>query len=230
MELPTIFVFTHDSIGVGEDGPTHQPVEQVASLRAIPGLLTIRPGDANEAAEAWRVTLGLKHQPVALILSRQPMITFDRSKFGAASGAAKGAYVLADALNGEKPKVILMATGSELSLAVSAWEALAAEGVPARVVSMPCWELFELQDEAYKDSVLPPDIDARVAIEQAATLGWEKYTGRLGKVIGMHTFGASAPLKSLLTKFGFTPEKIVEAAKQQIERETTSKAAKQAAE
>ena len=163
MELPTIFVFTHDSIGVGEDGPTHQPVEQMPSLRAIPGLLTIRPGDANEAAESWRVVLGLKHQPAALILSRQAMPTFDRSKFGAASGVAKGAYILADAPEGQTPQVILMSSGSELALAVQGWEALAKENIPARVVSMPCWELFELQDQAYKDEVLPPGIAARVA-------------------------------------------------------------------
>ncbi len=218
MELPTIFVFTHDSIGVGEDGPTHQPVEQVPSLRAIPGLLTIRPGDANEAAEAWRVVLALKHQPAALILSRQAMPTFDRSQFGAASGLAKGGYILADAPKGEKPAVILMASGSELALAMQGYETLKAEGIASRVVSMPCWELFELQDQAYQDEVLPPEIAARVAVEQTATIGWERYTGRLGAVIGMHTFGASAPLKALLTKFGFTPERVVEVAKQQIAR------------
>ena len=230
MQLPTIFVFTHDSIGVGEDGPTHQPVEQIASLRAIPGLLTMRPGDANEAAECWKVTLGLKHEPAALIFSRQPMPTLDRKKFASASGTAKGAYILADAPGGATPDVILMATGSELSLAVSAWEILVADGVKARVVSMPCWELFEFQDQAYKDDVLPPEVDARVAVEQAATIGWEKYTGRLGTVIGMHTFGASAPLKALLTKFGFTPEKVVEAAKAQVARCAKNKGAKQAAE
>ena len=230
MELPTIFVFTHDSIGVGEDGPTHQPVEHIPSLRAIPGLLTIRPGDANEAAEAWRVAAGLKHQPSALVLSRQPMPTFDRQKFGAAAGLARGAYVLADAPEGQAPKVILMGSGSELSLCVQAWEGLAKENIPARVVSMPCWELFELQEPAYKDEVLPPGIAARVSVEQAATLGWERYVGRLGAIIGMHTFGASAPLKSLLTKFGFTPERVVEAAKEQIARHASAKDLRQAAE
>ena len=230
MELPTIFVFTHDSIGVGEDGPTHQPVEQVPSLRAIPGLLTIRPGDANEAAEAWRIVAGLKHQPSALILSRQPMPTFDRQKFGAAGGVARGAYVLADPPEGQTPQVVLMGSGSELSLCVQAWEALAKENVPARVVSMPCWELFELQDPSYKDEVLPPNIAARVSVEQTATLGWERYVGRLGGIIGMHTFGASAPLKSLLTKFGFTPERVVEVAKEQINRHASVKDVRQAAE
>ena len=230
MELPTIFVFTHDSIGVGEDGPTHQPVEQIPSLRAIPGVLTIRPGDANEAAEAWRVVAGLKHQPTALILIRQPMPTFERQKFGAAAGVARGAYVLADAPDGQTPQVIIMGSGSELGLCVQGWEALAKQNIPARVVSMPCWELFELQEPAYKDEVLPPGVAARVAVEQAATFGWERYVGRLGAIIGMHTFGASAPLKSLLTKFGFTPERVVEVAKEQIARHASVKDVRQAAE
>ncbi len=224
MELPTIFIFTHDSISVGEDGPTHQPVEQVASLRAIPGLITIRPGDANEAAEAWRAILPLKHQPSCLILSRQPLPTIDRQKFAPASGVAKGAYVLADPADGKKPQVILIGTGSELSLALEGWEALAKEGIAARVVSMPSWDLFEKQDKAYQDSVLPAEVPARVAIEQGSTMGWERYTGRLGAVIGMHSFGASAPMKSLMTKFGFTPEKVVEIAKQQIANHAHPKA------
>ncbi len=218
-ELNSIWVFTHDSIGVGEDGPTHQPVEQIPSLRAIPGLFVIRPGDANEAAEAWRLALGLKHNPSALILSRQPMPTLDRTVYKPAAGVQKGGYVLADPKDGKDVEVILMGTGSELYLCVEAYEALAKEGIGARVVSMPCWEQFELQDEAYQDEVLLPHVSARVAVEQAATMGWEKYVGRNGAVVGMHTFGASAPLKSLLTKFGFTPEKMVEHAKQQIEKQ-----------
>ena len=222
MELPSLWVFTHDSIGVGEDGPTHQPVEQIPSLRAIPGLFVVRPGDANEAAEAWKFAIGLKHNPATLILSRQPMPTFDRSVFKPATGVQRGAYVLAEPKNGKTAEVILMGTGSELNLCVEAYEALAKEGIPARVVSMPCWEQFELQDQGYQDEVLPPSISARVAVEQAATMGWEKYTGRLGAVVGMHTFGASAPLTSLLTKFGFTPEKIVEKAKEQIKKQAAA--------
>ena len=218
-ELPAVWVFTHDSIGVGEDGPTHQPVEQIPSLRAIPGLFVMRPGDANEAAEAWRFAIGLKRNPIALILSRQPMPTLDRQVFKPAEGVRRGAYVLADPKDGKRIEVILMGSGSELYLCVETYEALDKEGIGARVVSMPCWEQFELEDQSYRDAVLPPDITARVAVEQAATMGWEKYTGRLGAVIGMHTFGASAPLKSLLTKFGFTPEKMVEAAKKQIDKQ-----------
>lgn len=230
MELPTVFVFTHDSISVGEDGPTHQPVEQVPSLRAIPGLLTIRPGDANEASEAWRIALGLKHQPSALILTRQPLPTIDRQRFAPAAGVAKGAYVLADPEPGTAPQVILIGTGSELALCIEAWEALAKEGIPARIVSMPCWELFEMQSEAYKREVLPDAIEARVAVEQAATIGWERYVGRTGSVVGMHTFGASAPMKALLSKFGFTPERIVTIAKEQISRHAPAKDLAQAAE
>ena len=230
MELPTIFIFTHDSIGVGEDGPTHQPVEQVASLRAIPGLITIRPGDANECGEAWRVVLGLKHEPSTLILSRQAMPTIDRTKFAPASGLAKGAYVLADPEGGKTPEVILIGTGSELQMCVSAWETLSSEGIAARVVSMPSWELFEKQDQAYQDSVFPQAIAARVSVEQASVMGWDRYVGRMGAIIGMHTFGASAPLKALQTKFGFSPEKIVEAAKQQIERNGKPAAVRDAAE
>ncbi len=214
MQLPVLFIFTHNSIGVGEDGPTHQPVEQLAGLRAVPGLITLRPGDANEVAESWRTVLRLKHQPACLILSRQPLPTLDRGRFAPAAGVARGAYVLSDL--GGAPKVILIGTGSEVSLCVSAAEQLAAEGIPTRVVSMPSWELFEQQDEAYQEQVLPQAIAARVAVEQAATLGWARYVGRRGAVVGMHTFGASAPLKGLLTKFGFTPDHVVTIAKEQI--------------
>ncbi len=210
MEIPTINIFTHDSIGVGEDGPTHQPVEQLPSLRAIPGLLVIRPSDANEVAEAWRFIARLKHEPVALVLSRQNLPTLDRSVYAPASGVTKGAYVLASA---DDPELILMATGSEVSLVVQAYEQLTAEGVRARVVSIPCVELFEQQPQAYRDEVLPPSVRARVAVEQASTLGWHRYVGLDGAVIGMETFGASAPLKELLTKFGFTPDRVVETAR-----------------
>lgn len=216
MEIPVIHIFTHDSIGVGEDGPTHQPIEHLASLRAIPGLITLRPGDANEVTEAWRYIAQLKHHPVALVLSRQPMPTLDRTKYAAASGVAKGAYILAD--SGGKPEVILMATGTEVSLAVAAHEKLVASGVKSRVVSMPSWEVFEEQDEAYQDSVLPPDVDARVCIEFASAFGWERYVGRKGAMVTMKSFGASAPLKDLQTKFGFNPEAIVESARAQIAR------------
>ncbi|HTV46001.1 MAG TPA: transketolase [Stellaceae bacterium] len=217
MELPVVWIFTHDSIGVGEDGPTHQPVEQVAGLRGIPGLVVLRPADANEVAEAWRVVLGLQHQPACLILSRQNLPTLDRSRYAAASGLAHGAYVLADAGNGP-PELILIATGSEVALCVEVYEKLAAEGVRVRVVSMPSWELFEQQDEAYRHAVLPPSVTRRVAVEQAATLGWERYTGLHGTIIGMRTFGASAPLKELLVKFGFTPEHVYAAAREQLAR------------
>lgn len=218
MEVPVIYVFTHDSIGVGEDGPTHQPIEQLASLRAVPGLTLLRPADANEVGESWRVALTHNKEPSCLVLTRQPLPTFDRSKYGSAEGVRRGAYVLADADGGKKPEVILMASGSEVSLCVEAFEKLTAEGVAARVVSMPSWDLFEKQDEAYKESVLPTDVHARVCVEQAATLGWDRYVGRLGAQIVMHTFGASAPLKALKTKFGFTPEAVADAAKKQIER------------
>jgi transketolase len=217
MELPVIYAFTHDSIGVGEDGPTHQPVEQLAALRSIPGLVVLRPADANEVAEAWRVVLGLKHEPACLILSRQNLPTFDRTRYAAANGVRRGAYVLADAANG-KPAVILMGTGSEVRLCLEVYEKLTAEGVAARVVSMPSWELFEQQDEDYRASVLPPDVTRRVAVEQASTLGWERYTGLRGTVLGMKTFGASAPLKELLVKFGFTGDNVYAAAKQQLAR------------
>jgi transketolase len=217
MEIPVIHIFTHDSIGVGEDGPTHQPVEQLASLRAIPGLMVMRPGDANEVAEAWRVIMQLRHDPVALVLSRQALPTLDRSVYAPASGVAKGAYVLADAEPGATPEVILMATGSEVGLAVSAFEQLKSDGVKARVVSMPCWELFEQQSDEYKEEVLPKAVRARVAIEQAATFGWERYAGIDGEVVGMGTFGHSAPLKALLTKYGFTPDAVVRLAREQVE-------------
>jgi len=217
MELPVIHIFTHDSIGVGEDGPTHQPVEQLASLRAIPGLVTLRPGDANEVVEAYRYVLKLHHKPAVLVLSRQALPTLDRSKYAPASGVARGAYVLADAPGG-KPEVILIASGSEISLAVLAHEQLLAEGIRSRVVSMPSWDIFEHQTREYQDRVLPPDVKARVAVEQASTLGWERYVGREGRVIGMHTFGASAPLKELQKKFGFEPDRLVAVAKELLAR------------
>jgi transketolase len=217
MEIPVIYVFTHDSIGVGEDGPTHQPIEQLASLRAIPGLIVLRPGDANEVSEAWRVIMKLKHEPAVLILSRQAMPTLDRAKYAPASGVAKGAYVLADAPNG-KPDAVLMATGTEVALAVDAYEKLKSQGVNARVVSMPSWEIFEHQPREYRDSVMLPDVRARVAIEQASTFGWHQYVGSTGTVIGMRTFGASAPLKELVKKFGFTVDNVVSSVKEQVRR------------
>jgi transketolase len=215
MELPATYIFTHDSIGVGEDGPTHQPIEQLAGLRAVPGLITLRPCDANEVAEAWRVVLKQQHRPTCLILSRQALPTLDRNRFAPASGVARGGYVLAD-VGSAAPQVILIATGSEVSLCIAAAETLAAAGTGARVVSMPSWELFEQQDDTYREQVLPDAIRARVAVEQAAVLGWDRYVGRRGAVIGMHTFGASAPLKGLLGKFGFTPENVAQAAREQI--------------
>jgi transketolase len=208
MEIPSIFIFTHDSIGLGEDGPTHQPIEQLASLRAMPNLIVLRPADANEVTESWKVIAKLQHEPVALVLTRQAVPTFDRTKYAAASGTAKGAYVLADAPGG-KPDVILMATGSEVSLCVEAYERLREEGVAARVVSMPSWELFAQQDAAYKESVLPSSVTARVSVEMAATFGWERYVGIKGRKMGMHRFGASAPLKDLLKFFGFTADAVV---------------------
>ena len=222
MELPVIYVFTHDSIGVGEDGPTHQPVEQLVALRSIPGLITLRPADANEVVEAWRVVIGLKHQPACLILSRQPLPTLDRKRFASAAGVARGAYVLADA-DGGKPSVILIGTGSEVALCVEAYEALTREGIATRVVSMPSWELFELQDQAYRDSVLPSEVSARVSVEQASVIGWDRYVGTNGAKIGMHTFGSSAPIKDLLKKFGFTPDKVLAAAKDQIAKSKRQK-------
>jgi transketolase len=213
MELPTIFIFTHDAMGDGEDGPTHQPVEHLASLRAIPGLITLRPGDANEVVEAFRYIMQLRHEPVVLTLSRQPLPTLDRTKYTAASGLARGAYVLADALGGN-PEVILIATGSEVSLAVQAHEKLVADGIRSRVVSMPSWEIFDHQTQEYKDSVLPPRVTARVAVEQASSFGWERYVGTAGRLNCMKTFGASAPLKELQTRFGFEPDHVAAAAKE----------------
>ena len=215
MEIPSIFIYTHDSIGLGEDGPTHQPIEQLATLRAVPGLLLFRPADANEVVEAWKVIMQKKHEPAVLVLTRQPLPTFDRSKYAPAAGVAKGAYTLADAPDG-KPDVILIATGSEVSLCVTAYEQLASEGIKARVVSMPSWGIFEAQSDEYKKQVLPPAVKARVSVEAAATFGWSQYVGPTGKIIGMRRFGASAPIKDLLKKFGFTPEKVVEAAREAI--------------
>ncbi len=212
MEIPVIYIFTHDSIGVGEDGPTHQPVEQILSLRAIPGFIVLRPADANEVAEAWRLVLQLKHEPAALALSRQALPTIDRAKYASAASLAKGAYVLADAPNG-KPDLILMATGSEVSLCLGVYEQLSSEGHKVRVVSMPSWEIFEKQSAEYRDSVLPREVKARISVEQATTLGWSQYVGHDGITIGMKTFGASAPLKELQKKFGFTPEAVMEAAR-----------------
>jgi transketolase len=212
MELPTIYIFTHDSIGVGEDGPTHQPIEQLPSLRAVPGLITMRPADANEVLEAWKVIMKLRHDPVALILTRQALPTLDRTKYGPASGVEKGAYILAGAADVE-PEVILIATGSEVSLCVQAFEQLSGEGIKARLVSMPSWELFARQTQEYRDSVLPPNVNARVAVEQASTLGWDRWVGPKGHIIAMGTFGSSAPLKDLQKKFGFLSESVAEAAK-----------------
>jgi transketolase len=216
MELPVIYIFTHDSIGVGEDGPTHQPIEQLATLRAIPGMITFRPADANEVAEAWRVIMKLDRRPAVLCLSRQALPTIDRGKYASAEGVAKGAYILAD--QGGIPAVILMATGSELSLCIGAYETLAAEGIRARVVSMPSWELFEQQDKSYRDHVLPPAAKGRLAVEQGATLGWDRYIGIGGGMIGMRSFGASAPLAVLQAQFGFTPAAVLEEARRQAKR------------
>jgi transketolase len=216
MEIPSIFVFSHDSIGLGQDGPTHQPIEQLAALRAIPGLITLRPADANETAEAWRVIMGLSQNPAALILSRQPVPTLDRTRYAAASGVARGGYVLADSQGA--PDVILMGTGTEVSLCVAAFERLAGEGIAARVVSLPSWELFEQQDEAYRLSVLPKAVTARVSVEAGAPQGWDRYVGMEGEMIAMRTFGASAPIKPLMAKFGFTVDAVCEAARRQLAR------------
>jgi transketolase len=208
MELPTIFVFTHDAMGDGEDGPTHQPVEQLVSMRAIPGLVVLRPADANEVVESYRYIMQLRHQPAAIVLSRQPLPTFDRRKYASAAGVARGAYIMADPPDGE-PEIILIASGSEVSLIVDAHAELASRGIRSRVVSMPSWDIFEHQPRAYRESVLPPNVKERLAVEQGATLGWERYVGDRGRVIGMNTFGASAPLKELQRKFGFEPECVV---------------------
>ena len=209
MEIPSVFVFTHDSIGVGEDGPTHQPIEQLASLRAMPNMLVFRPGDANEATECWRVIAQLKHSPATVVLTRQAMPTLDRSKYAAASGVSKGAYVLADA-EGGKPDLILIGTGSEVSLCLEAAEKLKADGTRVRVVSMPCWALFEQQDASYRESVLPASVTARVSVEMASVFGWERYVGLQGRSVGMRSFGASAPLKDLLKRFKITADAVVE--------------------
>jgi transketolase len=213
MELPTIFVFTHDAMGDGEDGPTHQPVEQLISLRAIPGLVVLRPADANEVVEAYRYILQLRHQPAVIALSRQPLPTFDRRRYASATDVARGAYVMADAPGGP-PEIILIASGSEVSVVVEAHEALAAQGIRSRVVSMPSWDIFEHQPQSYRESVLPAEIKARIAVEQGSALGWDRYVGAAGRVIGMKTFGASAPLKELQRKFGFEPERIVDLARE----------------
>ena len=216
MELPVIYVFTHDSIGVGEDGPTHQPVEQVASLRGIPGLIVLRPADANEVVEAWKVVMKL-HHAAGRARPHPPGGADDRPHASTPPppGVARGAYVLADAPDG-KPDVLLLATGSEVALCLEAYEQLKAEGIKARVVSMPSWELFDDQPQEYRDRVLPPAVTARVSVEQASTFGWSKYVGDTGHSIGMRSFGASAPLKDLVQKFGFTVENVVEAAREQI--------------
>jgi transketolase len=217
MELPVVYVFTHDSIGVGEDGPTHQPVEQLASLRAIPGLIVLRPADANEVAEAWKVIMKLHHEPAVLVLTRQALPTIDRGKYAPAAGVARGAYVLADIPNA-KPDVLLLASGSEVALCLEAHERLKTEGIKSRVVSMPSWELFDDQPREYRDGVLPPEVTARVSVEQASSFGWAKYVGTTGYSIGMRSFGASAPLKDLVKKFGFTAEHVMQAAREQIRR------------
>jgi transketolase len=217
MKLPVVYVFTHDSIGLGEDGPTHQPIEQLLALRSVPGLMTLRPADANEVAEAYRVVARLRHNPAALALSRQPLPTLDRGRYAAASGLARGAYVLADA---DRPRVILIGTGSEVHLCVEAYERLKGEGIACRVVSMPSWELFEAQDAAYRETVLPPSVTAKVSVEMGSTIGWDRYIGPRGTAIGMHGFGASAPLKDLLPRFGFTVEAVLAAARKQVEDST----------
>ncbi len=217
MELPVIFIYTHDSIGLGEDGPTHQPIEQLPSLRAVPGLVLLRPADANEVVEAWKVIMQLRNEPAVLVLTRQAVPTLDRNKYASAAGVAKGAYVLADAADG-KPDVILISTGSEVSICVDAYEKLKAEGVKARVVSMPSWDIFEHQPREYREQVLPPSVKARIAVEQASTFGWSQYVGSDGIVLGMHTFGASAPLKELQKKFGFSPDKVIEAARKLVKK------------
>jgi transketolase len=216
MELPVVYIFTHDSIGVGEDGPTHQPIEQLVALRSIPGLVTLRPADANEVAEAWHVIIKLQHQPACLVLTRQALPTLDRARYASAAGVSRGAYVLADAPEEGVPAVILIGTGSEVALCIDAYEKLKTEGILARVVSMPSWELFEQQDQAYRDKILPPDVSARVSVEMGSVIGWDRYVGATGTKVGMTTFGSSAPLKDLLTKFGFTPAHVLAAAKAQI--------------
>jgi transketolase len=221
MELPVLYIFTHDSIGLGEDGPTHQPVEQLIGLRAVPRLVTLRPADANEVLEAWRVVMTLKNRPACLVLSRQALPTLDRGRFAPAAGARRGGYVLADGADGE-PDVILIGTGSEVALCVAAADTLAAEGVAARVVSLPSWELFDEQEEDYRESVLPPSVRARVSVEAASVCGWERYVGIGGAVIGMTGFGASAPGRDVMKSFGFTADEVAEAARAQIARWKTA--------
>ena len=217
MEIPVIYIWTHDSISQGEDGPTHQPVEQLISLRAMPGLIDLRPADANEVVEAWKVMMPLQHEPAVMVLSRQALPTFDRTRYGSASGVARGAYIMADAVDGT-PEVLLLATGSEVALCLAAYEQLKTEGLKARVVSMPSWKLFERQSQEYRESVIPPGVAARVAVEEASTLGWAQYVGLDGAIIGMHTFGVSAPLQAVQRYFKFTPEHVVAAAKEQLAR------------
>jgi transketolase len=217
MEVPAIYIFTHDSIGLGEDGPTHQPIEQLLALRAIPGLITLRPADANEVVEAWRFIMGLRHQPACLVLTRQAVPIADRARYAPASGLARGAYVLAEAPSGT-PELLLIGTGSEVALCLEAHRTLSAEGVQVRVVSMPSWEIFEQQDQAYRDQVLPPSVRARVSVEEGSVIGWDRYVGTTGAKIGMHTFGSSAPFKDLQTKFGFTPNRVAEVARLQLEQ------------
>jgi transketolase len=217
MEIPTIYVLTHDSIGLGEDGPTHQPVEQLASLRAMPHMIVMRPGDASEVVEAWKAIMPLKHNPVSLVLTRQALPTIDRSKYASAAGVSRGGYILADATGGN-PEIILIGTGSELSLCLSAYEKLTAEAVRARVVSMPSTEIFDQQTDDYKNSVLPPEVTARVSVEAGAVFGWERYVGPSGAIIGMTTFGASGPGKDAMKKFGFTSEHVLATAKQVLAR------------
>ena len=217
MELPSIWVFTHDAMGDGEDGPTHQPVEQLVSLRAIPGLVVLRPADANEVVEAYRYILELRHQPAVITLSRQPLPTFDRGKYASAAGVARGAYIMADAPGGA-PEIILIASGSEVSLVVEAHERLTSDGIRCRVVSMPSWDIFEHQPQSYRDEVLPPRVTARIAVEQGSMLGWDRYVGAAGRIIGMKTFGASAPLKELQRKFGFEPDRVVTTAMELLGR------------
>ena len=217
MDLPVVYIWTHDSISMGEDGPTHQPIEQLASFRAMPGMIVLRPADANEVVEAWRVIMRVKDRPVSLVLTRQALGTVDRTKYAPASGVSRGAYVLADAPD-HRPGVLLLATGSEVSLCIAAYEQLTSEGVQARVISMPSWELFESQSREYRDSVLPPEITARVAVEEASTFGWERYTGFDGTILGLHTFGLSAPLKVVAQHFGFDPAHVVAAAREQMAR------------
>ncbi len=218
MELPAFHIFTHDSIGLGEDGPTHQPIEQLVGLRTIPNMIVLRPADANEVREAYKVILGLTKEPACLILSRQKLPVFDRSRYAAAEGLARGAYVMADAETGD-PQVLLIASGSEVQLCITAYESLKRDGLAARVVSMPSWELFERQDEGYRKAVLPPKVTARVAVELGAVIGWDRYAGPTGTIVGMHSFGASAPIADLMRKFGFVPDKIVAAAKAQIAKD-----------